>query len=58
MMSDSFPMGLSSSPTSFEAAVLEPGVIRLSSFRDVQIEYEGNDAEVLSSNHPIRWEFI
>lgn len=51
-------MGLSSSPTSFEAAVLEPGVIRLSSFMDVQIEYEGNDAEVLSSNHPIRWEFI
>jgi hypothetical protein len=58
MMSGSFPMGLSSSPTASEVAVLEPDVIRLSSFMDVQIEYEGNDAEVLSSNHPIRWEFI
>jgi hypothetical protein len=57
-MSDSFPMGLSSFFTSFDAAVLESGVIRLSNFMDMQIKYEGKVVEVLSSNYPIRWEFI
>jgi hypothetical protein len=57
-MSDSFPIGLSFFFTISKAAVLKSGVIRLNNFMDIQIKYEGNDAEILSSNYLIRWENI